>query len=576
MNKKGIFLSLVFLILFFSAIAIVVSKSTDTKDTTKKEVEVIEEKIEIEKDSIYLVVGEKEQIKLSDNKEYSFFSLDEEIATVDASGFVSAIDAGNTKIIVKNSSGVTKEVSINVEPKVEKVIFEKEKLTIEKGKNIELNYSIEPVGAKVESIEFLSTNSEIVTIEDNNIIARNTGKATVTILINNEIKDTCDIEVIVYPESIKLSSDEYTIYVDESKLLNTIILPKESIVGEIKWTSSDNSVVDVDKNGYIYGVSKGEAEVTVELSDDIKYTSKVIVKPLLAKSVSLNKKSINLYVNDTYNFLATILPEKTDNKNIKWISSNTDIATIDKDGKVVAKKVGKTVITAQTSNGIKAIATVYVRNNTFDKTAIFFGDSITYGFLGTPKGYSWANYIGDNYDLKSVTNAGKSGWYISNVINEKWIITILKSYGRTNYDYVILHGGTNDIDVGAELGEFDIKDFSGKYDTTTFLGGLEYYIYTAKKQWPNAKIGYIINYETPLQSERRRELSPLYYENMKKVLKKWNIKYLDLFFGSTPSGVKYSDLLKVNTTTYISDKLHLNAAGYKLISPYIYDWMNTL
>ena len=39
-------------------------------------------------------------------------------------------------------------------------------------------------------------------------------------------------------------------------------------------------------------------------------------------------------------------------------------------------------------------------SKTQGKSVIFFGDSISYGALGSPKGYSWANYINDHYDFK--------------------------------------------------------------------------------------------------------------------------------------------------------------------------------
>ncbi len=139
-----------------------------------------------------------------------------------------------------------------------------------------------------------------------------------------------------------------------------------------------------------------------------------------------------------------------------------------------------------------------------------------------------------------------------------------------------MHGGTNDISRGVKLGTYKANDFSGNYDTNTFLGGLEYYIYTVKKQWPKAKIGYIINYQTPNSNQNRATLSPKYYKKMKEVLKKWDVKYIDLYFGKASNGKTYSDILKVNTKVYLPDNLHLNADGYKLISPYIYKWMNTL
>ncbi|MEE3343114.1 MAG: SGNH/GDSL hydrolase family protein [Bacilli bacterium] len=215
-----------------------------------------------------------------------------------------------------------------------------------------------------------------------------------------------------------------------------------------------------------------------------------------------------------------------------------------------------------------------IKSTTYNKKAIFFGDSITYGYANN--GYGWGNYIGDNYDLASATNAGKSGWFISNNLNRDWIVDIVKSHKNENYDYIIMHGGCNDINKDVPLGTYTNDDFSGNYDTTTFLGGLEYYLYNVTTTWENAKIGYIINYKTPNDQGRTNEKSAPYYHEMKKVLDKWNVSYLDLFEGTNNNGIEYSELLKVNTNEYLPDNLHLNKTGYDIISPYIYEWMKEL
>ena len=50
---------------------------------------------------------------------------------------------------------------------------------------------------------------------------------------------------------------------------------------------------------------------------------------------------------------------------------------------------------------------------------------------------------------------------------------------------------------------------------------------------------------------------------MKEVLDKWDIAYLDLYSGSTLQGISYSELLKVDSDTYLKDNLHLNAEDMK-------------
>ncbi len=66
------------------------------------------------------------------------------------------------------------------------------------------------------------------------------------------------------------------------------------------------------------------------------------------KSISLNKKSIEIENGDSYRLIVLYEPEEAEDgaPNVIWESSNTKIATVDDNGKVKALKEGKTTITA--------------------------------------------------------------------------------------------------------------------------------------------------------------------------------------------------------------------------------------
>ena len=61
-----------------------------------------------------------------------------------------------------------------------------------------------------------------------------------------------------------------------------------------------------------------------------------------------------------------------------------------------------------------------------------------------------------------------------------------------------------------------------------------------------------------------------YNDKTIEILNKWNIKYLNLATD------EFNNLLKVEERTYLPDYLHLNSEGYKVLSPYIYNFMQTL
>ena len=267
--------------------------------------------------------------------------------------------------------------------------------------------------------------------------------------------------------------------------------------------------------------------------------------------INVKSKEVHILENENYNYLDNI------------VSSNNE--------KVVCQKNNDT-INCKLDNkeaSYKIIYTMVTKN----KNIIFFGDSITYGFL--TKGYSWAEFIKDNYDFNIVINAGISDYRVSTYDDKnKWLTDTIISHANEKYDYVIMQGGINDVLYNTPLGEISNSKSENDFDVNTFAGGFESYIYNAKKYFKDAKIGYIITYYTPNYTERGLKWSyddyNKYVMMTKKILDKWNIKYLDLF------DEEYSNILKVNTKTYLPDNLHLNYEGYKIIYPYIYDFIKSL
>lgn len=252
-------------------------------------------------------------------------------------------------------------------------------------------------------------------------------------------------------------------------------------------------------------------------------------------------------------------------------------------GKITCEKkelvIGENTISCiATGNNKKSSSVKYtiINSTTYDKTAIFFGDSITAGFGSTPRGYSWVNYLKDNYDLKDCINAGISDYRVSTYDDpNKWLVDEVNNYKNNKfYDFVIMQGGINDLLYNTPLGSLSKDKNLELFDKNTYIGGLETYLYNVINNWPNAKIGYIITYYTPRYSERSITWSyedyKTYYDATIKVLNKWNIKYLDLF------NEEFTNIIKVNENTYLPDYLHLNNKGYDLVSPYIYDFMQSL
>lgn len=83
-------------------------------------------------------------------------------------------------------------------------------------------------------------------------------------------------------------------------------------------------------------------------------------------SVTLNQEDLSLEVGKTGKLSATVLPASAADKSITWSSSNTDVASVSRNGTVNANKAGTAVITATATNGKSASCTVTVTGGTTD------------------------------------------------------------------------------------------------------------------------------------------------------------------------------------------------------------------
>lgn len=87
---------------------------------------------------------------------------------------------------------------------------------------------------------------------------------------------------------------------------------------------------------------------TIESSTEPTTTEPTEVK---VSSIKLNATSNTLYNGKSTTLKATVFPINATNKSLTWKSSNTKVATVDKNGKVKALKVGNAIITATSTDG---------------------------------------------------------------------------------------------------------------------------------------------------------------------------------------------------------------------------------
>lgn len=106
------------------------------------------------------------------------------------------------------------------------------------------------------------------------------------------------------------------------------------------------------KNGVcLYSTTKTKSNKSSIKSNTKSKTTKKKDNTVKASSIQIKENIYEMEMGDLEYITANILPSNTTNKEIKWTSSDKNIATIDENGFITAKKPGKVKITASTSNG---------------------------------------------------------------------------------------------------------------------------------------------------------------------------------------------------------------------------------
>lgn len=113
----------------------------------------------------------------------------------------------------------------------------------------------------------------------------------------------------------------------------------------------------------------GKAEVTLkgtgEYGAEKTVTFRIVKKKYAPEKVSslvLNTTEAELGIGSSCQLTAEIFPEEAENKTILWSSSNYRVATVDKNGRITAKKEGTVKITAKSQDGgAKAVCKITVK-----------------------------------------------------------------------------------------------------------------------------------------------------------------------------------------------------------------------
>lgn len=148
--------------------------------------------------------------------------------------------------------------------------------------------------------------------------------------------------------SIELVPNNWEGEVGSTFRLTAIIKPANATNKSLLWTSSDDSIATVDKEGIITTKKAGKVIITATALDGsgVSACCNVDVMIIPVSGVSLNTYLVEILTGETFQLVATVTPENATDKSIEWSSSDETVATVDGNGLITAQNAGNTIIAA--------------------------------------------------------------------------------------------------------------------------------------------------------------------------------------------------------------------------------------
>lgn len=236
---------------------------------------------------------------------------------------------------------------------------------IHKGDSLLATANILPENTTFKDIYWSSDNTSLLSISNNDMLhALECG----SVLVSAKTADryctaTKEVQIYEHTTGIELNQRELTINIGELGYLVANTLPLGLSDNQVRWSSSNELIATVDEKGVIKAIKQGECLIFAE-SIDGGFVAQCVVKvkqPVVG--VVMEKHSITLNVGQSEMLYATASPVNADNKKLIWSSTDAEIAEVDADGNVTAKKRGVAFIKAMSEDNPLAVDSCKVTVN---------------------------------------------------------------------------------------------------------------------------------------------------------------------------------------------------------------------
>lgn len=361
------------------------------------------------------------------NKSVKWYSSNEKILNINReTGEFEAVSKGLVNIIAiaqDESKCITVRTFSVTETEVATESIKIEKIEdIHVGEEKELVFSVLPSNSTDLDVGIVSSDETVAKIigkeEKVYVKALKEGEVKISILLisNKEIKTDLELKVLAEIQGSKIEISEIEdVRVGQIRELTATVAPENSLNKNIKWTTSDETILLIEDEtvGKFKALKEGKATITVTLVNNDKVTASYeieVKEEITATGIKIEKpEKVNLY--DDLMLKVNITPEDVTNKEVEWASSNTSVIKINKvTGEIKALSVGKATIVARlkANNELIDIIEIEVKEPIEvtnivinDKSEMLIGDKTILNATTEPENINVAWYS-DNEEVISI------------------------------------------------------------------------------------------------------------------------------------------------------------------------------
>lgn len=275
--------------------------------------------------------------------------------------------------LILSSGGDQVFLNVTIKTPIQSVTLNKKSFLLLNGEIQALSFKIDTASGYNKPTDLkIADKPHVATVNNDNVME---SKAVGTTTLTGKTADgsvtlKVNVTVVGHSYDVKITSENKTRKLNVGETLQVkATLGTKDVTKNIIWTTTTPHILKIDQNGLVTAIGEGRGVILAKTTDTNNKRSYELMTTSVIDKVTLNTPSHKFNtVGETYQLQFNLYPKNKNNPPIlngfKYVSSNTDVATVTSTGLVKAKGPGIALISIIFDDSQKKVScTVEVPNN---------------------------------------------------------------------------------------------------------------------------------------------------------------------------------------------------------------------